>query len=606
MTRPKRGDGDDDDFQISTPNKEVAIDDASKNLDTYAYLDTTANNIQKRDAYRSLSTTMPPSNRGVKIVRVKDEENADELCALEEDEECWDITRNPNFNAREAESFATRSLSTTMPPTNRGVRFVRDENDGVSAELCDLEGDEECWDITRNPNFNAREPQSFATRSLSTTMLPTNRAISYIRDTNDEDAAKSTGIAGIYENISRVNEGVEALKYTENNMGGGAKSGANTSPFIESMPSDEGKNLSLSLTEGEKEGPTSTMTSNEQFQQEEKQKDYAEDQSARPARDMDKTPKSNEVILSLVPIPSPSSDKKNISSQTDTRRVSAMYQRLQSEEQILTARSKTTQYHPINSTSSGSPLRTRFPEARPSISVKYEKRKDDEMYYHTISRFPKERPSSLVNTGTKKEWTTSGSYRENRFLGGDIYRNGKQVARNNAKESLVSTPLDAADLPTQQFLDKPRPFRTNVDMVTSNTSGIRFKRSSDLRHEERNTNSDRWTDMPDIDALRGWRQSKIASGPEMVLDSPRQSRDNESDYYSGEERVMHWLLTHLPNIQEEDAVNYFDCLIQDGFDSIDLDEIVESDLHFMKKGHRRALLRSLIKELYSEVYESRP
>jgi hypothetical protein len=31
---------------------------------------------------------------------------------------------------------------------------------------------------------------------------------------------------------------------------------------------------------------------------------------------------------------------------------------------------------------------------------------------------------------------------------------------------------------------------------------------------------------------------------------------------------------------------------------------LEEDLYFMKRGHRSALLRSLIKELYSEVYES--
>ena len=162
---------------------------------------------------------------------------------------------------------------------------------------------------------------------------------------------------------------------------------------------------------------------------------------------------------------------------------------------------------------------------------------------------------------------------------------------------------------TQQFLDKPRPFQSNIDILTSNTSGIRFKRSSDLRHEEKNANFDRWTDMPDINALRGWRQSnealdRMAMTKLSKTISPPPELEDERDRYSGGEKVMHWLLIHLPDIQEEDAVEYFNCLLEDGFDSIDLGEILEEDLYFMKRGHRSALLRSLIKELYSEVYES--
>ena len=124
--------------------------------------------------------------------------------------------------------------------------------------------------------------------------------------------------------------------------------------------------------------------------------------------------------------------------------------------------------------------------------------------------------------------------------------------------------------------------------------------------------------MPDIDALRGLRQSNeapdrmamtklsrtISPSPELELESAHRSSDDDRDHYSGEEKVMHWLLTHLPDIQEEDAVEYFNCLLEDGFDSIDLGEVLEEDLYFMKRGHRSALLRSLIKELYSEVYES--
>ena len=47
-------------------------------------------------------------------------------------------------------------------------------------------------------------------------------------------------------------------------------------------------------------------------------------------------------------------------------------------------------------------------------------------------------------------------------------------------------------------------------------------------------------------------------------------------------------------IEPKDAVSYFNCLVEDGFDSTDsLGEVVAEDLYFMKKQHQRALLRSI-------------
>lgn len=65
---------------------------------------------------------------------------------------------------------------------------------------------------------------------------------------------------------------------------------------------------------------------------------------------------------------------------------------------------------------------------------------------------------------------------------------------------------------------------------------------------------------------------------------------NEKSY----EEVERWLLTHLPRLQKEDVVRYCGCLIEDGFDSMDmLGDVREEDLHFMKKAHKRNLIQRM-------------
>lgn len=202
----------------------------------------------------------------------------------------------------------------------------------------------------------------------------------------------------------------------------------------------------------------------------------------------------------------------------------------------------------------------------------------------------------------------------------------------------------------QPYLDKPRPFQSNVDMVSSNFSGAKFKRSSDIPPELKNIKDyydittapmpmvedmagrggDRGSRVDNDDpvditrtrfstlertssavrdgnmrASRAWTNDRITS-----VESTNGSSRNEfaSIQDEGEEEydddkpeqsspfddVMHWLLTHLPNLQEEDAISYFNHLLEDGFDTVDiLKELLEEDLYFMKKGHRRAMLRSI-------------
>jgi hypothetical protein len=143
---------------------------------------------------------------------------------------------------------------------------------------------------------------------------------------------------------------------------------------------------------------------------------------------------------------------------------------------------------------------------------------------------------------------------------GSTYRVKGSVSGSSGME-------DAFDITTAPFsiLD-----RTSSIVRDANTASSRIR----LNHMQ-----------PDIDN----------NGP--LLAMAEEEEDNKGE--NGErqpayDEVMYWLLTHLPSIQENDAISYFHHLLEDGFDNIDiLKEIIDDDLYFMKKGHRRALMRSL-------------
>ncbi len=220
--------------------------------------------------------------------------------------------------------------------------------------------------------------------------------------------------------------------------------------------------------------------------------------------------------------------------------------------------------------------------------------------------------------------------------------------------------LPVGSPPRQQpYLDKPRPFQSNVDMVSSNFSGAKFRRSSDIPPELKNikdyydvntapmpavddmakmgrgaTGGDRVNGRMDtgdpvdftrtrfstlertssvirdgnMAASRAWTNDKQFSAGDVEgtdgttndeLPSEEAGREVEDSEDAPEQspsfdEVMYWLLTHLPNLQEEDAISYFHHLLEDGFDTVDiLKELLEEDLYFMKKGHRRAMMRSI-------------
>jgi hypothetical protein len=75
------------------------------------------------------------------------------------------------------------------------------------------------------------------------------------------------------------------------------------------------------------------------------------------------------------------------------------------------------------------------------------------------------------------------------------------------------------------------------------------------------------------------------------------------------EEVEQWLMSYLPQLNKEDAVKYCKILIDDGFDSLDmLAELIEDDIYFMKKAHKRVMSRKLFNTstLPSAVDEEMP
>ncbi|KAL9190003.1 hypothetical protein ACHAXT_009678 [Thalassiosira profunda] len=211
---------------------------------------------------------------------------------------------------------------------------------------------------------------------------------------------------------------------------------------------------------------------------------------------------------------------------------------------------------------------------------------------------------------------------------------------------------------SQPFLDKPRVFQSGVDMKSSNYSGKRFKRSSDIPPEEKNVKDEfevateplpdvgrrpngrrqaedemsdfgrmrmtkerksvgPSTEEPFTDITRSPWMARLERATSAVKDANKASKGrsgsaapvsgssgnvaakskDKEDEESSFEQVMWWLLGHLPKLQEEDAISYFQSMLEDGFDSLEsLEGLTEDDLHFMKSGHRRALLRSVRSE----------
>jgi len=77
-----------------------------------------------------------------------------------------------------------------------------------------------------------------------------------------------------------------------------------------------------------------------------------------------------------------------------------------------------------------------------------------------------------------------------------------------------------------------------------------------------------------------------------------QPQDGQNDSFLSNiqscNQVEQWLLNNVPCLQKQDVDKYCECFVAEGFDSAKMLEVVEEeDLHFMKKSHKRTLLKML-------------
>jgi len=89
-----------------------------------------------------------------------------------------------------------------------------------------------------------------------------------------------------------------------------------------------------------------------------------------------------------------------------------------------------------------------------------------------------------------------------------------------------------------------------------------------------------------------FESSNLNQGPKTP--TPQESQRKYFSKSESHDEVEQWLLSHLPTLQKQDVEKYRDCFVEDGFDSIVMLEVLEEgDLSFMKKAHRRFLLKKL-------------
>lgn len=84
--------------------------------------------------------------------------------------------------------------------------------------------------------------------------------------------------------------------------------------------------------------------------------------------------------------------------------------------------------------------------------------------------------------------------------------------------------------------------------------------------------------------------SSTNEGMELKPQLPIRSQDEKKKI----KIVQKWLSTAIPHLHADDTALYASQLVEDGFDSLGMlqNEILEEDLTFMKKAHRRALMRA--------------
>jgi len=450
-----------------------------------------------------------------------------------------------------------RSLSTTMPPQGKG-KAVGDEEE----PYCEIE-DEECWDITRETTFDKSRRSS----SLSTTLPPTNKGAQSVRRQPSNEM----------EECEIDDE--ECFDITQETMFSKSRQSQSLSTTL--LPTNTKPHIPNPIVTSKDDDEYAYDVAKDSFPD---SRGRTFPSRATGWRDQKRT------------VPKKTVEKRTIQTVGLTAEEAKMIR-----DARLAAKRLEEDVPPLPSDRVESPSQV----MEGQTVEEAQKAREDRLF--DADKIKKERNKSSTkqrNRLTDDEEEGSINICAQRFstdrsaLLGHLPRVSiKDSGSTNPFSSKSSTPRTEDLLKKVEFLDNPRAFG-NVDMVSSNASGgARFKGSRDV--QKKNIQGyDTWL-MSGIDRMAMTKLSRVAEAP--VVSSSDGSTENAGEL-SGEEEVMDWLLTYLPDLKEEDAVLYFNGLLADGFDNAEnLREIQdESDISFMKKGHQRVLLQSLESERKGE------
>ena len=548
---------------------------------------------------RQPPTTTPPSNRSIQAAR--EEAILSEMKTI--------LAEIDKHTYRDS----TKSYTEIRTPQNRVTARRRSIENGSTIGVggqaleCEID-DEECWDITRSPNFYSRESQS-----LATTLPPINMRTKATHEA--DEYVTSTKAEQVKQEFEQSSLTASPLQATSMQLDGGGKlecspiDSSDKTSVSSNAPSSEttsSKNELESLADFTQEGDINVSSSSQISSTQQK---VAEDPSHVKV-ETDEQEHTTEAPSTKSPLPTqfrPSLFSDNdvlldVSSHfpVKTRQTERNRFNVSSKEEADTSHAVTSvgstngHGHLSKACLNKSQFRTHL---RPSSFS------DNDIILDVSSHFPDIRPFTTVQTKRKEQ---------------DRFNASQGMARG------------------RQFLDKPRPFHPNLDMVTSNTSGSSFKRTSDFHPEEKNMQREFFDvctrPLPGKDDMAFTKVSRILEvasasrvglgqgvvditrtpmstlerssstirdASNVQLGNPHEGNTNptstniDASIQPGEEQVMQWLLTHLPNLEEEEAITYFNVLVNDGFDCNEsLGEILAEDLHFMSIEHQVAVLRS--------------
>ncbi|KAL3928238.1 MAG: hypothetical protein SGBAC_012737 [Bacillariaceae sp.] len=98
----------------------------------------------------------------------------------------------------------------------------------------------------------------------------------------------------------------------------------------------------------------------------------------------------------------------------------------------------------------------------------------------------------------------------------------------------------------------------------------------------------------DLSPKQNNEPSTLSESASPQQESERAATEHHTDTGEAKNRIVRsWLEDALPQLHSDDLVRYTAHLVDDGFDSAEIleSDLMEDDLDFMKKAHRRALVR---------------